>query len=136
MSTYRAYLRTFDGRVPAETKTITADPDAAFSAFAALVRRTDLDGQKLAATLTHDNRQMAFHRFDRPPGDADYWRDKLHTLPIAPDSSTGVHAAADAYLARYRWPDGGAQAMAPEQLRELLRAAFVAGYEWRRDDSR
>jgi hypothetical protein len=39
-----------------------------------------------------------------------------------------MHAAADAYLARYRWPDGGVQAMTPDQLRELLRDAYVAGY--------
>lgn len=82
MSTYRAYLRTFDGQVPPDTKTITSDPGAARAAFEALVNRTDLDGQKLAAALTNNNRQMAFHRFDRAPGDSDYWRDKLDTIPL------------------------------------------------------
>jgi hypothetical protein len=82
VSTYRAYLRTFDGNVPADTKTVTSDASAALDAFAALVNRTDLDGQKLAAALTINNRQMAFHRFDRAPGDADYWRDKLDTIPL------------------------------------------------------
>lgn len=80
MSTYRAYLRAFDGQV--SDKTLTADPTAALAAFAALVNRTDLDGQKLAAALTLNNRQMAFHRFDRAPGDADYWRDKLDKIPL------------------------------------------------------
>lgn len=77
--TYRAYLRTFDGQF--SDKTITADTAAADEAFSALVNRTDLDGQKLAAALTYNNRQVAFHRFDRRPGDADYWRDKLDEIP-------------------------------------------------------
>lgn len=77
--TYRAYLRTFDGQV--SEKTITTDTAAADEAFSALVNRTDLDGQKLAAALTYNNRQVAFHRFDRRPGDADYWRDKLDEIP-------------------------------------------------------
>lgn len=84
MSTYRAYLRTFDGNVPADTKTVTPDASAALNAFAALVNRTDLDGRKLAAVLSRDNRQAAFHRFDRSPGDADYWRDKLDQIEIEP----------------------------------------------------
>lgn len=40
-----------------------------------------------------------------------------------------MHAAADAHLAGYRWPDGGFQMLTPEQLRELLKTAFIAGYE-------
>ena len=40
-----------------------------------------------------------------------------------------MHAAADAHLAGYRWPDGGgAHVMSSEQLRAALRAAYVAGY--------
>ena len=40
-----------------------------------------------------------------------------------------MHAAADAHLAGYRWPDGGgAHVMSSEQLREALRAAYLAGY--------
>lgn len=77
--TYRAYLRTHDGQI--SEKTITTDAAAAREAFAALVYRTDLDGQKLAAALTYNNRQIAFHRFDREPGDADYWRDKMDEIP-------------------------------------------------------
>lgn len=125
---YRAYLRTFDGHVPSETKTITHNPQAALDAFAALVNRADLDGQKLAAALTQNNQQMAFHRFDRAPGDADYWRDKLHELPIAQHHHDAGDAA-EAYLTRYRWPEGGVQTMTPEQLRELMRAAYLAGYQ-------
>lgn len=75
---YRAYLRTWDSQV--SEKTITTNAAAADEAFAALVNRTDLDGQKLAAALTCNNRQLAFHRFDRRPGDADYWRDKLDEI--------------------------------------------------------
>lgn len=76
--TYRAYIRTFDGQI--SEKTITKNQDAAAEAFTALVGRTDLDGQKLAAALTYNNGQLAFHRFDRHPGDADYWRDKLDEI--------------------------------------------------------
>ncbi len=76
--TYRAYLRTFDGQV--SEKTITKDQAAAAEAFAALVERTDLDGHKMAAALTYNNGQLAFHRFDRHPGDRDYWRDKLSEI--------------------------------------------------------
>ena len=40
-----------------------------------------------------------------------------------------MHTAADAYLSRYRWPEGcGAHVMSSEQLREALRAAYLAGY--------
>lgn len=77
---FRAYLRTFDGKVDAATKTITADRDAAEAAFSDLVNRTDLDSQKFAAVLSYNNAQLAFHRFDRTPGDADYWRDKLDEI--------------------------------------------------------
>lgn len=76
-STYRAYLRTFDGSVT--DKTVTSDASAAAEAFAALLSR-ELDGQKLAAVLSYNNRQLAFHRFDRSPGDADHWRDKLDEI--------------------------------------------------------
>lgn len=77
-TTYRAYIRTFDGQV--SEKTITTDREAAESAFVALVSRSDLDGKKLAAALTCNNGQLAFHRFDRNPGDADYWRDKVDQI--------------------------------------------------------
>lgn len=94
MSTYRAYLRTFDGEV--SEKTLTADPMAALAAFAALVNRTDLDGKKLAAALTHQNRQVAFHRFDRAPGDADYWRDKLDDIELPGRAPPGRPVEIDA----------------------------------------
>lgn len=75
---YRAYIRTFDGKV--SDKTNTPNQQAALDAFAELVNRAELDGQKLAAVLSYNNRQLAFHRFDRHPGDADYWRDKLDAI--------------------------------------------------------
>lgn len=133
--TFRAYLRTFDGRVPAETKTLTDDQTAAFAAFAALVNRKDLDGQRMAAALTRDNRQMAFHRFDRQPGDIDYWRDRLDELEIAP-ASDDIDALAAAYLERYRWPEGGVQALPIDDLRGMLRDAFAAGFRQAEHDPR
>ena len=40
-----------------------------------------------------------------------------------------MHTAADAHLAGYRWPEGsGAHVMTPDQLREALRSAYLAGY--------
>lgn len=81
MAVFRCYLRAFDGRVDAATKTITGDHAAAASAYQELVGRSDLDGQKMAAVLSYNNKQLAFHRFDRAPGDADYWRDKLGDIP-------------------------------------------------------
>ena len=39
-----------------------------------------------------------------------------------------MRSAADAHLARYRWPDGGVQVMTPDQLHQLVRDAFDAGY--------
>lgn len=75
---YRTYLRAHDGRV--SEKTVTPDQRAAGEAFAALVDRTDLDGQKMAAALTCNNRQLAFHRFDREPGRSDYWRGRLDEI--------------------------------------------------------
>ena len=84
--TYRAYLQTVDGQV--SEKTITKDPAAALAAFSALVNRTDLDGQKLAVALTCNNSQVAFHRFDRVAGDADYWRDKLDEIHF-PEARVG-----------------------------------------------
>jgi hypothetical protein len=30
--------------------------------------------------VTYQNQQLAFHRFDRHPGQIDYWRDKLNEI--------------------------------------------------------
>jgi len=77
---YRIYLRTHDQQVDLASKMNThSAPDAA-AAFEALVNRVDLDGQKIAAVLSHDGGQMAFHRFDRCPGQPDYWRDRLDDI--------------------------------------------------------
>ncbi|WP_375592120.1 hypothetical protein [Chitiniphilus eburneus] len=78
--TYRIYLRDFQQHVLADSKTHTTNPAAAAEAFADLVNRQELDGQTLAAVLSFKNKQLAFHRFDRHPGDADYWRDKLGAI--------------------------------------------------------
>ncbi|WP_459203490.1 hypothetical protein ACQVRV_00095 (plasmid) [Ralstonia pseudosolanacearum] len=53
-------------------------------AFTVLVT-LPVDGQLRAAVLSHNNQQIAYHRFDREPGDADYWRDarKLAELECA-----------------------------------------------------
>lgn len=63
---YRVYLCRFDGQ--SSDKTTTTDIAAAEAAFAALVNRADLAGQKVAAVLTGDNERLAFHHFGHPPG--------------------------------------------------------------------
>lgn len=84
---FRAYLRTHSGAV--SEKTLTNDPAAALGAFSSLVNRTDLDGQPMAAALTGDQKQIAYHRFDRQPGDADYWRGRIDTIEIPGLGSPG-----------------------------------------------
>lgn len=78
--TYRVFIRTAEGDIPSETKTITPDQGLASEAFATLVKHRELDGQQLAAVVTYDNRTLASHRFDRSPGDADYWRGRLSQI--------------------------------------------------------
>lgn len=77
---YRVYLRTADQQVPPESKTVTGSQEVAAAAFAELISRTDLDGQKLAAALTHNNRQLAFHRFDHPPSTSQHWRGRMDEI--------------------------------------------------------
>jgi hypothetical protein len=77
---YRVYLRAFDQQV--SEKTNTPNQQAALDAFSEMVGRTELDGQKLAAVLTYQNRQLAFHRFDRQPGQSDYWRGRLDEIDL------------------------------------------------------
>lgn len=62
-------------------KTITADTTTANEAYTALVNRTDLDGQKTRSSLDVQQPAGRLSSFDRRPGDADYWRDKLDEIP-------------------------------------------------------
>ena len=78
MATYRVYLRSPQQHVT--DKTITTSRMAALVAFGELVDRTDLDGHKLAAVLSCDQQQIAYHRFDRQPVHADYWRGRLEDI--------------------------------------------------------
>lgn len=77
---YRAYIRTSDQQV--SRKTSTTSQKTALQAFSELVNDTSMDGQKLVAVLTYNNSQLAFHRFDRTTGYADYWRDKLDEIEL------------------------------------------------------
>ena len=76
--TYRVYLRTASGQVL--ERTITGIAKAAEVAFETLVNRTDLDGKAVAVALTYNQKQVAFHRFDRKPGEVDYWRGKIGSI--------------------------------------------------------
>ncbi|KQQ40482.1 hypothetical protein ASF61_06940 [Duganella sp. Leaf126] len=77
---YKIYLRTHDQQVDGDSKTTTSNQVAAAAAFAALVARADLDGQRVAAVLSHKAQRLAFHRFDRPEGESDNWRGRLDEI--------------------------------------------------------
>lgn len=81
---FRIFLRSFGGYILPETNIVTVDRAAAEAAFADLVNRTYLDGQNWAAVLSYNDSRIAFHRFDRCPGDADYWRGKLADIRWPP----------------------------------------------------
>lgn len=77
---YKIYLKRkakHGSEVDPASRTTTPNPEAAESAYRALLRREDLAGQPVAAVLSLDNRHLMYHRFDRGPGDADY---------VAPDA--------------------------------------------------
>lgn len=87
---YRTYLRTFDQAVISDSMTYSETHQAAAKAFAVLINRTELDGQKYAAMLTYNHGHLACHRFDHPAGHRENWRGRLHeidwpTLPGAID---------------------------------------------------
>lgn len=96
---YRVYLRTLDQRVC--EKTNTPNQRVAIDAFAEMINRTNLDGQKLAAVLSLNNKQLAFHWFDRLPGDTDYWRGRIDEIDLngtknthgGPGRGQGIKAA-------------------------------------------
>lgn len=62
---YRVYLRWPDQRV--SDKTITGNSNVAEAAFRALLGRADLVGQKVAAVLSLESRQLEYCRFDQGP---------------------------------------------------------------------
>ncbi len=74
---YRVYLKSAvePGDPVTTDKTHTRSRAAALAAFADLVNRAEYDGQLRAAVLSHNSKQIACHRFDCGPGNADYWRD-------------------------------------------------------------
>lgn len=78
---YRIYLRDAHQHVYPDSKTHTHSREVALAAFGELVGRTELDGKKLAAVLSYSNRQLAFHRFDHPPGTSQHWRGRLDEIP-------------------------------------------------------
>lgn len=90
---YTVSLRTKSGSLRPENRVRTSSAYEAKQAFAALVNRTDLDGQKLAAVLSYNNVQLAFHRFYRYPGQVDYWRDRLEEIEW-PSQRPVVHGGA------------------------------------------
>ncbi|MDB0511058.1 hypothetical protein [Ralstonia solanacearum] len=79
---YRVYLKSAvePGNPVATHKTHTGSRAVALAAFAELVNCTEFDGQRRAAVLSRDNRQVAYHRFDLEPGFPDYWRDRLDEI--------------------------------------------------------
>lgn len=105
---YKIYLRTHDQQVVSESKTTTSDQQAAAAAFAALVERTDLDGQRIAAVLSKNATRLAFHRFDQPKGENDNWRGRLDEIEW-PDAPAARHGGARAGSGpKPQTSDGGA----------------------------
>lgn len=81
---FRIYLRDNGQRV--SEKTNTGDPQAAVAAFAGLVDRMDLDGQKVMAVITKNGSPVAHHKFTAREDDAQfYWRGRIAQLPIHPE---------------------------------------------------
>ena len=85
--TYRVYLRWPDQRV--SDKTITGNPNVAAAAFRALLGRADLVGQKVAAVLSLDNRQLEYCRFDYGPDWAQGLKRQDAPLRLFHDSPEG-----------------------------------------------
>jgi hypothetical protein len=69
---FRVYLRWPKQRVT--DKTVTPQRYLAWMAYRALCSREDLVGQPVAAAITANGRQLAFHRFD-DPSPIDPWND-------------------------------------------------------------
>ncbi len=67
---YRVYLRWANQRV--SEKICTLNPIEAENAFRALLGRRELVGQKVAAVLSLNNRQLEYCRFDYPPDSAQW----------------------------------------------------------------
>ena len=59
---FRVYLRWPDQRVT--DKTVTSHGELAWLAYSALCARSDLRGQSVAAVVTANGRQLAYHAFD------------------------------------------------------------------------
>lgn len=75
---YRVYLRKPNQTV--DFKTVTKSKSVAKAAFEELVGDKSFDGESVAAVLSYNNGQLAYHRFDRSPGYADYWRNRLDEI--------------------------------------------------------
>lgn len=103
---YKIYLRTHDQQVDGASKTSTSNRDAAAAAFADLVARVDLDGQRIAAVLSHNAQRLAFHRFDRPAGENDNWRGRLDAIEW-PEPAAARGGARDGAGRKTQTSDGG-----------------------------
>lgn len=75
----RTYLPPSQTLIP-ESMTYSETQQAAAEAFAALINRTQLNGQKFAAVLTYNHSHLAYHRFDRPVGHQNNWRGRLNEI--------------------------------------------------------
>ena len=72
---YKVYLKIYNktghSEVQPDTRTTTQSAAAAVAAFRELIARRDLVGRRAHAVLSLNNRQLAYHRFDRSTGDCD-----------------------------------------------------------------
>lgn len=133
---FKVYLRETGGmRSAAWEKTTTVDQDAAGAAFEALLKRRDLDGKGVAAVLSYENKHLAFHRFDRLPGDPDYWRDRTEDIPWPRETARRGrgNTAGQGRQAKVA-PEGGASTTITVRVAERQKKTFLrlGGADWLR----
>lgn len=121
---FRVYLRTHDQQVDMVSKTNTNDAAVAAAAFAALVAREDLDSQRIAAVLSHDGGQLAFHRFDHLAGSSDYWRGRLNEIewPVGVTPAVTDNAPTPERVRATRVAAGMTQRECAERMGYVLRS--------------
>lgn len=87
---FRVYLRCHEanrvGEIDMASRTVTHNPDAAITAYRALLARDDLSGQKWAAVLSRatggSGSALFFSRFDRPFGEGRLKADDSRLDPL------------------------------------------------------
>lgn len=75
---FKIYLR--DKSQQVHEKHMTEDRNEAAQFFEEMISRTELDGQLLAAVITYNSQQIAYHRFDRLSDQSHNWRGRVDEI--------------------------------------------------------